>query len=209
MGLVKFVGALLAWGTGLLLLWLLVDDLFVRAYAAVVDTCLGSLGGNRALHVEVLDQKRAWIDAELRLYHADHPERFLAVPSSSYMIAYLPAAVLFALVVATPLAWRLRLRILVVGELLLVPIALTRIGVAVAREFTWIQVNSERLLEVGPTAYRLLNGLSDPLYRDPNTTFLAPGVLACLLLAPHASELLGALRRRRRDAVAGRDLREP
>ena len=94
---------------------------------------------------------------------------------------YTPTAILIALMLATPVAWRDRWRAMAVGFAGIQLFVAMRITVAALYGFSRVGIGDRRLLEVGAFGSRLLHRADQILTGDLHFTFIAP-VLVWLLV---------------------------
>lgn len=102
--------------------------------------------------------------------------------SSSGIQGYLPTAALTAMVLATPVPWRRRLKALPVGLLLIHAFVLLRMGVMVWHWFGDIRSGAARLYEPGPCAESAIRLIQVALWESPAAGLFMPAVIWAVVL---------------------------
>ncbi|MEM7308135.1 MAG: hypothetical protein AAF682_15760 [Planctomycetota bacterium] len=165
----------------LIALWPAVRSPYLAGCAWTGNRLFSDFGADRAVDCRVLEPRREWIDAEIRLYHREHPQRFHSLAASGFLHAFVPWAVFLSLVLATPATRKARLARAALGSGLVALFTAARIGLRVARDFTWIEVDGVRLLSLDPRAYSWLDSVSYVLFKDPTIGFVLPVAIWALV----------------------------
>ena len=95
---------------------------------------------------------------------------------------YVPTAVLVALMLATPIAWRRKWRALALGLLLVQGFVALRVGVALLAGFSRVGLGDRRLLDVSPAAVWGLKRADQILAGDLHMTYIAPLLIWILVV---------------------------
>jgi Flp pilus assembly protein protease CpaA len=149
-----------------------------------------SLGSDRIAKFEEFDDPRGVFDTRMSV--GSDRTGVPTFPSgqglNSVRQGYAPTAVLIALVLATPIAWRRRWRVLLVGLVLIQGFVVLRIGVALLYGFSRVGYGDRRLLDLsGFSAWALRHG-DQILAGDLYMTYLAP-LLVWSIVTLRAREL--------------------
>jgi hypothetical protein len=167
-----------------LLMALAATGFYPPLFRAGASALFGSLGSGRIAKFEPFQDPRGVFDTRMSV--GTDSAGYPAFPSSlgvnSVRQGYVPIAVLVALMLATPIAWRRKWRALALGLLLVQGFVVLRVAVALLVGFSRVGLGGRRLLEVSPPVAWGLRRADQILAADLHTTYIAPLLIWALVV---------------------------
>lgn len=167
-----------------LLMTLAATGFYPPVFRAGANALFHSLGSGRIAKFEPFEDPRGVFDTKMSV--GTDSVGYRAFPSSlgvnSLRQGYVPTAVLVALMLATPIAWRRKWRTLAIGLLLVQGFVVLRVGVALLTGFNRIGLDDRRLLELSPVVAWGLRRADQIIAGDLHMTYIAPLLIWMLVV---------------------------
>ena len=172
----------LALGGFVLLMALAATGFYPPLFSVAGNLYFDRLGADRVAHFEPSPDGGAGdTSVSVGLFLDGAPRYASSIRINSVREGWTPVALLTALVLATPVAWRERLRALGWGLLVVHAFVGARILVALLYGFSRLGIGDRHLLDVGPFGSAVLHRADQILTGDLHLTFVAPLVIWALL----------------------------
>jgi len=153
------------------------------AFRFVANRCLGSFGAHRIAKYEPYADPTGMRDTQVSV--GSDASGVPVWPSSlainTVREGYAPAAVLVALVLASPISWRERAWSMAIGLAVIHLFVAVRVVTAVLYGFSRVVVGGRRLLEVGDLGSRVLHRADQIVAGDLHFTYIAPAIVWLLV----------------------------
>lgn len=167
-------------------LWPLIHEPYADGYRAVANALFGSFGSRGVARFERLTNGPPHMDTRLHVSRRDVPGTGRSCQHSTKVTGYLLTAEAAALILATPLSWRRRLKALLAGLVLAHTVVIARLFIAVLRAF--IGDHPSALFTPGPVCADLIERVFQVTCVWPSFTFTVP-LIIWLLVAIRRADL--------------------
>jgi hypothetical protein len=165
---------------------------FPPVFRAGANVLFHSMGSNRVVLFEPFDDPRGVFDTKMSIGSdaLGYPSYPSSMGINSVRQAYVPPALVVAVILATPMVWPRKWRTLLLGLLLALGFIAIRVGVALLHGFSRLGEGSQRMLEVSGSEAWLLRQGDQILTGDLHMTYIAP-LLIWLIAAVRIEDLRG------------------
>jgi hypothetical protein len=165
-----------------------------RAYRAGAELFFRPFRGEGGVWVVPIPEEEQHHHTDTRIVCArrDNPTNYQGLDHDAWFTAYLPAAKLIALVLATPIPWRRRWNALFWGLILVHVFIAVRLGIQVlhafSQPFVWGAPNPVRLFEPGAFWMAVLSWVNQHFAESTTPVFMVP-VFIWILVAIRREDL--------------------
>jgi hypothetical protein len=172
---------------GIFLLLILVGPkkMYASCYRSGGNLLYSHCGHQRIANLKPYTDPNGPLDTEMRIGKVG--KGYIAeMPINSKRLAFIPTALLIALMLATPIGWKQKATMLGISMAILQGLILIALGISLAEGFTHVQADGKLLLKLPTYVEWMVGRLDKFLSGDMNTTFLMPVLVWVLVVARFA-----------------------